>query len=362
MRILDRLVAGNFLKLFLAFVIGAPLLFVVGDVVENLDRYLDRGIPAGQVAWAYLYQLPQFILWSFPIAGLIAAVFTIHSMTSHQEVVAAKAGGISFHRLVAPILLLAVLLTGGALWLSEYAPVAKRTSSELLEERRTRSDWRLDFVFQGEDGRTLAVRRLALITRTLESISMSKELAPHGNGNGAGPRAVHTVATQAHWTEAEGWTFTNGYLRILDGTGEEHTFGFGSLRSAGFTERPEELLQEPRDHEEMTYAELSRQVDVLQRGGGDPRDLLVRLYQKRAIPAATLVIILFGLPLATSTKRGGAAFGVGASLGSTILYMMILRVSGSLGATGNLDPMLAAWLPNSFFLLAGLVLFSRVRT
>jgi hypothetical protein len=38
---------------------------------------------------------------------------------------------------------------------------------------------------------------------------------------------------------------------------------------------------------------------------------------KIAIPVTCVIILLFGAPLATSTQRGGAAFGVGLSLGTT---------------------------------------------
>ena len=109
MRILDRLVAFTFLRLFLVSILATPPLFILGDVTENLDRYLDRGLTGAQVAAAYLWQLPLYVQWSFPIAGLIAAVFTVHNMTLHREVVAAKAGGVSFHRLFLPV------LVGGAL-------------------------------------------------------------------------------------------------------------------------------------------------------------------------------------------------------------------------------------------------------
>lgn len=87
-----------------------------------------------------------------------------------------------------------------------------------------------------------------------------------------------------------------------------------------------------------------------------------KMEQRMAIPVASLVIILFGAPLATSSKRGGAAFGIGLSLATTILYLMLFRFSGALGYAGTLDPRLAAWVPNLVFLIAGLVLMKRVRT
>ena len=66
--------------------------------------------------------------------------------------------------------------------------------------------------------------------------------------------------------------------------------------------------------------------------------------------------------MATSTKRGGTAYGIGIALISTILYMLLFRISGAFGETGTLDPFIAAWIPNFLFLAAGIFFMARVRT
>jgi lipopolysaccharide export system permease protein len=81
-----------------------------------------------------------------------------------------------------------------------------------------------------------------------------------------------------------------------------------------------------------------------------------------ALPVATLVIILFGAPLATSYKRGGAAFGVGISLVTVIAFIAMLKLAQALGEAGALSPWAAAWTPNLVFGSAALVLLTRVRT
>ena len=101
---------------------------------------------------------------------------------------------------------------------------------------------------------------------------------------------------------------------------------------------------------------------VIITAGGTPNKLRVDREEKIALPVATLIIIIFGAPLATSTKRGGTAFGIGMALLSTIVYMLLFRISGAVGETGALDPFTAAWLPNLVFLGGGLIFLSRVRT
>ena len=131
---------------------------------------------------------------------------------------------------------------------------------------------------------------------------------------------------------------------------------------ADLVERPEELLEVPPEPDEMTYAEINHMAAIIQRTGGNANELLVKREQKISIPVTTLIIILFGTPLATTSKRGGAAFGIGLSLATVLLFMMLLRVSGALGEAGAVSPLAAAWIPNMVFALTGLILMIRVRT
>jgi lipopolysaccharide export system permease protein len=137
---------------------------------------------------------------------------------------------------------------------------------------------------------------------------------------------------------------------------------FNTMSLPEVTERPRDLLERPRAPEEMTVGEINRISRILERTGGDPKEWLVRRDQMYAFPIAVLVIILFGAPLATSYKRGGAAFGVGASLLTVITFIAMLRFSQSLGEAGALSPWVAAWTPNIVFGAAALALFGRVRT
>lgn len=354
-RILDRLVARTFFKLFVIFLCASPPLFILGDITENLDKYLDRGLTGFEVAKAYVFQLPLFIQWSFPIAALIAAVFTIHSMTTHREIVAAKAGGISFHRVARPIVVMGLLLTVVALGLTEVVPRSNRIAGEILQNQDPRRAWRTDFVFESDNGMTWQVERLTAEDGRMSNVII--ERPPTSTEGG-----LHVKAREAKYEADTGWTFLSGTARKLWADSTEHTFQFNSLRIAGIQEKPEELLQTPREPEEMTYEEVSRQADVIERTGGNARKLLVQKEQKLSIPVATLVVILFGVPLATSSRRGGTAFGIGISLGTTILYLLLFKISGALGQAGAMQPVTAAWLPNVLFFGSALVLLRRVRT
>jgi lipopolysaccharide export system permease protein len=230
-RLLDRYIARQFLASFVTLVLGLPLLFIIVDLTDNLDRYLGRGLPLGDVAQSYLYVLPQYVLWAMPIAALIGTVFTIGNMTRHQEISAAKAGGISFFRLLLPLLVLATLLSGVALVLSETVPVSNERRAELLGERLNRQGMmRTNFVFQTEEGQVLSVRRLDPQANEMTGIVVEHE------ANDARP-AMHQTAERASWSDSTGWRLERGYMRLIT-DGHESTFHFDGTRMPSLRETP----------------------------------------------------------------------------------------------------------------------------
>ena len=353
-RTLDRMVVLTFTWLFTVFAMSVPIVFILGDLSDQQGRFLDRGLSVLDIAHGYLFMYPHFILLSAPVAALVAAVFTVHSMTAHREIQAAKAGGISFHRLVAPLWPVGAALTGGAFLLASIVPGANRRAAEIFGEREMRREWRHDFVYQTENEETLSVQQLFIASNSMDGVLMES-----WEEDGS---LRHVWADEAVFADGEGWTFRQGYLRVIRPGGTETTYAFERYRPLNLMVAPEELLDDPPEEEEMSYGELGRQAAAVFRSGGDPKELLVAREQKLAIPAAILVIVLFGTPLATTVKKGGAAFGVGVSLGSTLFYILLLRLFGAIGAAGGMPPFWAAWMPNVLFLAVGIVLLIRVRT
>ncbi|HEX6747230.1 MAG TPA: LptF/LptG family permease [Longimicrobium sp.] len=355
-RLLSRYVARTFLTTFILLVLGLPFLFVIADVTDNIDTYMERGITGSKLALGYLYQLPLFIQWAFPIAALVATVFTVGGMTRHQEITAAKAGGVSFYRIFLPIALLSVLLSVAAFGLGELTPITLQKRAVLMgDQTMIRTGPRINFVYQTEREGVLTARRLDPEVGELSQLVLER------NARGSQP-GMHRIAERATWTRGRGWLLQRGYIRELHADGREVTIHFDSIRVPGLVETPEDLLGEPRPPEAMGYREMDRFVGAIERSGGDANPLKVERAQKLAIPLAVMVIVLFGAPLATSNQRGGTAFGVGISLGVTIVYMLLFRVGKAVGSSGAVDPTLAAWFPNLLFLTAGLALMSRVRT
>lgn len=356
MKLLDRYMYRQFFATFLVVLMAMPFLGIIIDVTDQLDNYLSRGIPIAVVALSYVYYIPQTAFWGFPIAALIATVFTIGNMTRYQEITAAKAGGVSFYRLAAPLILCAAVLSVAAVGLGELVPISNQKRAEALRERqRQTAPFRTNIVFRMESGWTLAANRISSLQNDMERVVI--ESPPNGEG-----ARIQVSAANAIYDTREGWHFTEGYYRWIPDEGDPRSFSFAALQMRGIEETPEDLLALSKDAEEMTYSELDRFIRTIERSGGDPGEYRVDLAQKVSLPLAIFVIVLFGAPLATSPKRGGTAFGIGASLIVTLIYMMMFRVGKAVGGSGAVDPLVAAWAPNVIFLIAAIILLWRVRT
>jgi lipopolysaccharide export system permease protein len=356
MRTLDRYVAGLYLKVWFICVFGAPLMFMIIKLTDDLDTYLARGLTAQQILLAYLYDFPYQMGLSFPVASLFGAVFTVALMSRNFEITAAKASGVSFYRIIAPIVLLAALLSVVGLGLGELVPVTNRLRAETLGERgRSTRTVRTTFVYGADGGRAYTIRRLISTTGIISDIVIDRE------GTGLEYPTYRIYAPDARWDEGR-WQLVNGYLHIFPAKDRAVTFAFDTLYQRDFSETPQDLLAEPKDPEEMNYQELGQFIDSIKRSGGDARKLIVDRALKIAFPIACLIVVLFGSALGMSTGRRGPAMGIGIALATVLLYLISVRIAQGMGAGGVLPPTLAAWIPNTLFLGVGIVLLARTKT
>lgn len=354
-RPLDRYVFTEFWKIFAATSFGFPLLLIIFDVTDNLDKYLAQKLPLRNVVLSYVYSLPDYMFMILPAAVLFATVFSIGSLTRHSEITAAKASGVSFYRIISPIFFGAVIATIAGLVLGEINPRANRRKLELLETKKyTSTNERYNFAYAADAGRVYKIQVLNVSGNSMTGVVVERK--------GKGPEYPSYImyADQAHYAGDKGWRIGKGTMHILTDSLHNMTFKFDSLVDHHMIERPKELTVASRAPTDMEYRELGRFISAMERSGSDVSELKVERMLKIVIPVTSIVILLFGAPLATSNQRGGAAYGVGISLGTTVIFVMLVQMMKAFG--GVIPPYLAAWLPCIIFGVLGIILFARVRT
>ena len=359
LRPLDRYVLLEWGKIFLGTSLGFPLIVTIFDLTDNLDKYLNRALTTKAIAMSYVYWFPESMLLVLPAAVLFATVFSIGAFSRHSEITAAKASGISFHRLTLPILFGATLASAGALGLSEFVPQANKRRGELLQESKfTTGNERYNFAFAAERGRVYRATMLNVQRGYMEGLEVERKGL---ESDSAYPTWI-VSANNAQYKAGAGWTVRQGAFHVVTRAGQDHTFQFDSLHDQIMRESPRDLMASPKAPADMGYEDLGRFITALERSGSDVNTLRVERALKIAVPITCIIIAFFGMPLATSNQRGGAAYGIGLSLGTTVVFLIMIQLTKAVGGRGVVSPEMAAWVPNIVFGILGLLMLSRVRT
>ena len=107
-------------------------------------------------------------------------------------------------------------------------------------------------------------------------------------------------------------------------------------------ERPAEMMAKPPDPHNMRYKEITRFITAMERSGTDASPSRVERALKIAVPVTCIIIALFGAPLATSTQRGGSAYGIAVSLATTMIFLIMIQLTKAVGSKNVIPPDLAA--------------------
>ena len=71
MKRLDTYLLRQFLNILAIGLLGFITVFIVVDLIENLDRFIDNAVPVGIILKYYLFTLPWFVNIALPMATLI---------------------------------------------------------------------------------------------------------------------------------------------------------------------------------------------------------------------------------------------------------------------------------------------------
>lgn len=118
MRILTRYVLFDLLKVFLLTLSGLSLLIFIVLIGKEA---VDKGIGLGPLLRMAPYLLPQAMQFAVPGTMLLAVTYVYGRMASYNEIVAIKSLGISPMAVIWPTLVLATLVSFGAVVLNDIA-------------------------------------------------------------------------------------------------------------------------------------------------------------------------------------------------------------------------------------------------
>ena len=146
MKILTRyLLRAHVGPFFFAFVALTGVV-LINTLARRLAELAGKGLPMRAVAEFFVYALPATVALTFPMAVLVAILYTFATFTAENEITAMKAGGLDLKRLLLPLLAAAAVITGVMIWFNDrvlpesnhrwsqlFVDIARKTPTVALE-------------------------------------------------------------------------------------------------------------------------------------------------------------------------------------------------------------------------------------
>jgi lipopolysaccharide export system permease protein len=373
MRLLDRYLFRELLTP-LAYCLGGFLIFWNSyDLFTELQELQERKLHLLDVLEYSAAMTPEFLVTVLPIGLLLALLYTLTNHARHNEITAIRAAGVSMWRLCVPYFIVGLVMSVVLFGLNEWCVPRSMDWANRILTRHVQKP--------GDD-------------------EMQTQF--HGFANARAHRFwqfnEYRVRTTEMLKPIVSWTLTNSAPRLLKADRAIHTNGVWIFYGATEFEQPNataqflpllqtNVLTMPEFDE--TLAEIQSEIKISGHQGlrnarkadiplrdifgylrlhpnlprADSRWLFTKFYGRLAAPWTCLVVVLIAIPFGAASGRRNLFVGVAGSIFICFSYFVIQSVSLALGSApnGHLPAWLAAWLPNIFFGLTGLVLTARVR-
>jgi len=358
MKILNRYLIRETAGPFAFGVVAFVLLFVSAKVLFQLTELVSElGLSLWTATGLFILWLPGFLVLTFPLATLVAMLIVFGRLSGDSELVAMHAGGVSFRRLVVPMVGAGLLVSLATLAMNEFmvAP-ANRRAEEIVTaatERTGRAGEKRILIKDMSGDQTTRI-----IYAERLNVATGEMVRPAIIWFEKGEPVWVTVARRGKW-EGNRWQFFDGANYPLTSEREVRA-SFDSLR-AELPTSPTEMARRTRSPEEMTYRELREHIRYLLRHHQPAADLRLALQHKLSIPFACLVFALLAPPLGMRSHRGSSSLGMGIAILIGFAYYVIWNCLKLVAEQGSFPPFWAAWLPNIVIAMVGMGLILRVR-
>ncbi len=361
-RILDRLIIKELMGPFLFGVMAFTLIMVAGGLLFRLaDLIIEKGLSLAVAGKLFIYELPSVVVLTLPMSCLLAALLGFSRMSANSEIVALKAAGVSFSRISRPVLWAALFVTMLSLLLNEtIVPLGKVASQNVMRFEVVREKPALlkEQVFlRSSDNTAEGTRRIVYINRLNSRKGTMEDVIVQEFRKSSLVRL--TTARDGLWKNGT-WILLEGDVFDVKGKNKiEYTMHFKS-QTLPIRLSPQQISRSTAKPDDMSCAELLRQIGIFRAQGKNTLPLWVAFHLRLAVPWACIILAMVGSSLGIRPlRKGGTGAGFGQSILVVFVYYVVMSMGRSLGQTGNIPPMLGAWLSNILFFAGALLLARR---
>ncbi len=355
MKRLDRYIIGKFLGTFFFSIVLIMSIAVVFDLTEKMDDFFESQAPIREIIFDYYFNfVPYFMNMFSPLFIFISVIFFTSKLAGNSEIIAMLASGMSYHRLMVPYFISALLLFVMSFILTGY--IIPRASEEMLTfqdkyiQRFTRDNAR-NVQMEVSPGTILYIESFSKNTNVGQRVSLDcfdgKRLK------------MRITADRITYDSAHHWHMDQYVRRDFEDMYE--TLTKGKRLDTIIPIEPKELFYTAEDAQMMTNPELKAYIDVQRRrGAGNVQAFETEWWKRWASPIGAFIMTLLGVTLSSKKIRGGMGKNLGIGITLSALYILFSTVSTTFSVSGVMTPFMSVWIPNFVFLAIGILLYIRV--
>lgn len=327
----------------MALILGiGTAIYLLTDLFEKLDDFLDAGVGAGTIALYFICKLPLIISQILPAVFLLSCTVQLCIMSRSKELVALQAGGVSFAFLARFILIFGLFWSVVQLGFSQYLGVMGDIESRKIWSEqvrgRTAKDQILKDVWFTEGKYILNLKEARPDDNLGKDVTVLK-LSSDENSIQEVFKAKVAIA------DPQGWVF-HSVIRTEPGS---YTVSELSQVTLPITQKLSvfKTVAANVDLNRLPLWDLGAAIDRLEASGSNVEALRTTYHQKIAYSVAVMIMGLVALMLLT----WGDSLYINISVGLILTFSFYAMYTwfGAMGERGIINPVLGAWLPDILF-------------
>ncbi|MBI9093317.1 MAG: LptF/LptG family permease [Sphaerochaeta sp.] len=345
MRLLNRHIISSVAKVGFITLVLCTLMLVSVDLFTHLDSYVQSEVPAFTIFKLTLLYGPEALLFALAPSLLFSATYHLSQMQANNELISLYNAGISYRKIIIPILLLGFLFSLFQFGFNELVAIPSSRSKKVTQDElfglRSTFDNR-NITLSDPEGRFVVhASRYNDETQTLRALVLVLQ-------DEGGRLLTRIDATSASWDEkSRVWTLSDVVIHTINS--KEHRVDSrreNSMVIDGFDLEPRYFRNISSDIKTM---EISAALDYLKK----IHVLNTKLWYEAATDFATrilgsftpLVLIFIACTINYRYKKNVLLFSIITSLFIAVIYYVVQMMSLIMAKQGIIEPVWGMVIP-----------------
>jgi len=375
-KLFDRYIIKEITPPFLIGLVVYSFVLLMNQILLLSELLIARGVPFKTVLDLLFYLIPSVLAFTVPMSVLMGILAGLSRMSSDAEITAFKTLGISYQRLLWPILFFSFLGFLVTSILTLY--LAPRANYKWVQTFSESVLTRVQFNINPREFNDSIPNTMLFIQDIIPEVGWQNIFVYFATPPDE-PKVILARKGRLNFYPED----RRASIELFDGM--IHSYPLDNIedyRITSFGHYEEELDVEgtfPRigakkrvrekDIKELWQDSIRINQELQDFPEDDKSTVLfdlkkresishwIEIHKKIALPFACFIFALLGLPLGAFTKKGGRTSGFTLSIGIILIYYIMITAGEQIAMEGRISPFFGMWGPNILFLVIGLYFF-----